>query len=180
MSLITFDGLCDLVERGVMTGVQDRHINAASVDVTLGRWLWAEDSRGGVVDLAKKETPSMMKIDLDAGPYRLAPGEFVLAQTVEMFNLPDDVACLFLLRSSMARSGLEHSEAGWADPGFNGSVLTLELRNNLQHHALVLSAGLRVGQMVFFRGDPVPDERSYRTIGRYNGDTAAQPSKGAY
>lgn len=178
--LITYSGLCDLVERGVMTGVPDRHINAASVDVTLGRWLWAEDSRGGVVDLAYRQTPGMIQYDLNAAPYRLDPGEFVLAQTAEIFNLPDDVAAEFRLRSSMARAGLDQALAVWCDPGWNGSALTLELRNNLQHHAIVLTAGLRVGQMVFFRSDPVPAERSYRTIGRYNGDANAQPSKGAY
>lgn len=177
--LLTYHELVSLAEHGVIDPVPMDHINAASIDVTLGRWVWTEDPRGGDVKLAEKGVPGMVKHDLLHADYSIRPGEFVLAQTHEMFNLPDDIAALFLLRSSMARSGLEHSEAGWADPGFNGSVLTLELRNNLMKHTLVISYGLRVGQMVFFKGDPVPSDRSYRAIGRYNGDSSSQPSKGA-
>jgi hypothetical protein len=64
------------------------------------------------------------------------------------------------------------------DPGWNGSVLTLELRSNLNSHMLLLTPGQKIGQIVFYAGAPVPKERSYATIGQYNGDKAAQPSRG--
>ena len=45
-------------------------------------------------------------------PYYLAPSEFVLAETVETFNLPDDISAQFVLKSSRAREGLNHSVGG--------------------------------------------------------------------
>lgn len=176
--LITHSGLVNLVEANVITDVPVEHINAASIDVRLGRYVWIEHPRGGRVDLARKQSPNMIRHDLLHEPYPLRPGEFVLAQTREVFNLPDDVAIEFRLKSSAARAGLDNALATWGDPGWHGSVLTLELRNNLQHHELILSNDLKVGQIIFWRGESVPDHASYRTRGQYCGDREAQPSKG--
>ena len=73
----------------------------------------------------------------------LQSGEFCLAETLELFNLPDDISCQFVLKSSRARSGLNHLLAGWCDPGWHGSKLTLDaLKNERLHHALPLWPGL--------------------------------------
>lgn len=179
MSLITYSGLVELVERGVIEGVEPERINAASIDVTLGDVVWIEYARNGsTVDLARKCAPSMMRAEISSNGFELKPGEFCLAQTRETFNLPDDVACEFRLKSSSARAGLDQALAVWVDPGFHNSVLTLELRNNLKHHRLLLRPRMPIGQLVFWRGEPVPEHRSYRVVGQYNGDREAQPSKG--
>jgi len=179
MSLITYNGLVKLVERGVIEGVPHENINAASIDVTLGPRIWYEDEyRPRIVDLAAKQTPPMIAEDVSVAPFVLHPGAFVLAQTCEIFNLPDDIACEFRLKSSGARAGLDQALAVWCDPGWHGSVLTMELRNNLQHNALLLSVGMKCGQIVFWRGEHVPKDRSYRTRGQYNNDTTATQSKG--
>ena len=177
--LITYNGLVKLVEQGVIEGVDPSQINGASIDVRLGPTVWVEDARGAVVDLARKEAPVMRASNLEDRAYTLRPGEFVLAHTVEVFNLPEDISCEFRLKSSTARAGLDQALAVWCDPGWHGSVLTMELRNNLQHHSLLLRAGMKVGQMVFFRGEPVPVECSYATKGQYNNDLSATPSRGA-
>lgn len=176
--LLTYDELLGLVKRGVILGARRERVNAASIDVTLGRWIWAEDPRGGRVDLAARQAPGMVKFDLLHEPYCLRPGEFILAQTREEFHLPADVACEFRLKSSSARAGLDQALAVWCDPGWTGSVLTMELRNNLQYHRLLLREGMPIGQMVFFRGAPVPESASYAVRGQYNGDREAQPSRG--
>lgn len=64
------------------------------------------------------------------------------------------------------------------DPGWHGSVLTLELSNSLRYHSLRLRPGMRIGQMIFLRGEPVPESASYASRGKYNGDSQAQQSKG--
>jgi dCTP deaminase len=178
MSLVTYNGLVELVERGVIEGVAPERINSASIDVRLGRWVWVEDPAGGAVDLGAKQVPHMIKYDLGHAPIELAPGEFVLAQTEEVFHLPDDIACEFRLKSSGARAGLDQALAVWVDPGFHDSVLTLELRNNLRHHDLRLTLGMKIGQLVFWSGEPVPSEQSYAARGQYNHDRKAQPSRG--
>jgi len=176
--ILTYNELVKLVKQGVIAGAKEHQINGASIDVTLGQYLMVEDVRGGRIDLSAKQTPNMRKHDLAENPYNLQPGEFVLAQTREVFHLPDDIAFEFKLKSSLARAGLNHLLAGFADPGWNGSVLTLEYQNVLRNHDIVLRYGMPAGQCVFFRGEPVPPERSYATVGQYNNDAEVTASKG--
>ena len=180
--MLTYTELLGLLESGVIRGANPAHVNAASIDITLGTTLLVEASPGGgasVVDLMGKAVPAMREIDLlTAGYYDLRPGEFCLAETVERFYLPNNLAANYYLKSSLARAGLDAALAMWADPGWNASVLTLELVNNLRHHQLRLRPGMKIGQMVFHRGVEVPDHASYAARGQYNNDTRVQASKG--
>lgn len=177
--ILTHNELVKLVKDGAIENVKPDHVNGASIDLTLGPTFWLESRdlhNGGVVDLSKKESPAMVE---SKGSIHLQPGEFCLAGTEQVFHLPDDIAAMYFLKSSLARAGLDHLKAGWADPGWHGSVLTLEYHNVLKWHSIVLRPGMKCGQMVFMRGEPVPQTASYAVRGQYNGDREAQPSKGA-
>ena len=104
-------------------------------------------------------------------------GEFVLASTVEVFNLPADISAEFRLKSSGARSGLNNLFACHCDPGWHESALTLELKNELRYHSIILTAGMPIGQMLFHRVKPVPAHKDYSVRGRYNKDVSAQGVK---
>ena len=178
MSLLSYYELCRLVESGHITADINR-VNGASIDVTLGEELLIERTRpGGVIDLANKECPAMKSVQIGKEGYALNPGQFALASTQEVFNLPPTIACEFKLKSSTARAGLDNALATWCDPTWTGSVLTLELRNNLEHHRLLLRVGMKVGQMVFFSCAPVPHAVSYAQCGQYNGDLTTTASRG--
>jgi len=174
MSLLSYLDLCDLVDQGVITGLEDTdQINASSIDVRLGDILICEhpNARYNIVDPHLRNNFNSYRVNLAEGPYLLAPGQFVLASTVEVFNLPMDISAEFRLKSSGARSGLNNLFACHCDPGWNGSSLTLELHNVLQHHYIQLTRGMRIGQMLFHKHDKaVPHDRSYALRGRYNGD----------
>lgn len=146
-------------------------LNPASLDVTLGNHLMVEVGHTSELQLLE------IGHHTQANPYLLAPGEFVLAETREIFNLPDHVAAQFVLKSSRAREGLEHLLAGYCDPGWHGSRLTLELHNSRRLHNVALWPGMKIGQMVFhsLAGRP---ERSYAVTGRYNGDLNVTASRG--
>jgi dCTP deaminase len=158
-------------EGGMVTPFDPELINPASLDVRLGDTLLIESAQG----------PEMVPYPLGGhtqeNPYLLVPGQFVLAHTIETFDLPDDIAAQFMLKSSRARSGLEHLMAGYCDPGWHGSVLTLELHNSRQLHPVPLWPGMRIGQMVFHQMAATP-QRSYAVVGRYNGDSTVQASRG--
>lgn len=177
--LLSYIELCELVEQGVIGPVDPKAINAASIDVRLGSELIIErnfEKCSKPIDIHKREVfPSDRVIVKDH--YDLAPGEFVLAHTVETFNLPDNICAEFKLKSSGARTGLENALATWCDCGWNNSVLTLELKNLLQYNSLRLTPGMYIGQMIFYRVTEVPKDRSYATIGRYNGDKTVQDVK---
>ncbi|MEY3760178.1 MAG: Cronobacter phage vB CsaP, partial [Pseudomonadota bacterium] len=110
--------------------------------------------------------------------YTIRPDEFILASSDEFFNLPNDISCEYKLKSSMARNALDHLNAGWADATWNGSRLTLELKNVSRFHKLIIETGMAIGQMVFFRHAPVPHEQSYAVRGQYNKQQSVTESKG--
>src|SRR5689334_24449496 len=95
----------------------------------------------------------------DDEPFILHPGEFVLGRTLEWVELPDDLVARLEGRSSLGRLGLLiHSTAGYIDPGWKGT-LTLEL-SNVANLPIALYAGMRIGQISFFRMSS-PVERPY-------------------
>lgn len=149
----------------------EANLNPASLDVTLGNQIMVEveDSR------------EFVKIDLleysQEDPYLIEPGELFLAETTEIFNLPDYLGAQFVLKSSRAREGFDHLEAGWADPGWYGSRLTMELKNARRFHSLPVWPGLRIGQMKFILVSGTV-ENSYAKVGRYNCDLGVMASKG--
>jgi dCTP deaminase len=67
--------------------------------------------------------------------------------------------------------------AGFCDPGWHGSKLTLELKNARRFHDLPLYPGLKIGQMVFHKMYASP-LRDYSETGRYNRDRSVAASKG--
>lgn len=181
MSLLSHNELVKLVIQDVITPVDFKDINAASIDIHLGdKILWEDEefSYGiPIIDYSRREPVTYNEYLMDADGWVLAPGDFILAQSVEVFNLPDNISAEYKLKSSMARIGLEHMNAGWCDAGWNGSVLTLELKNMTQHHSIRIRPGDAIGQMIFFRHDAVPQDASYATRGRYNGDSEVKGIK---
>lgn len=147
----------------------EKLLNPASLDVRLGSNLMIE----------VRDQPELMRIDIsertENEPYLLLPGEVCLAETIEQFNLPDDISAEFVLKSSRARDFYGHMLAGWLDPGYHGSKLTLELKNERRYHPLPLYPNLKIGQIVFFRMSAVP-LKSYALTGHYNNHKTVMPN----
>jgi dCTP deaminase len=162
--------IAELCEQGMITPFDPVLLNPASLDVRLGDTILIESCQG------RQMVPYPLERHSEDDPFRLVPGQFALAETIETFHVPDDIVAQFVLKSSRAREGLEHLLAGFIDPGFHGSVLTLELHNSRQLHPVDLWPGMRIGQIVFQRVER--PRRSYRETGRYNGDVTVQESRG--
>lgn len=180
MSLLSYNQILLLLDDGVITHAKQEHINSASLDIQLGNRILIErtdpsayqkDQSLRRISLKRREPLHVIEWDLlHDGPYTLYPGEFILAHSKEIFNLPMNISAEYKLKSSMARIGLEHLNAGWCDAGWNGSTLTLELKNLTRHHEITLESGDLIGQMVFFLHEEVPYGLSYAARGRYNND----------
>ncbi len=167
--------LCDteiraLCMEGLVTPYDPRLVNPASLDVRLGYELMVE----------VEEFPDLVPIDLtghtQTNPFWLVPGEFVLGCTLETFYLPVDVAAQFALKSTRARQGIEHLMAGYCDPGWSGSRLTLELMNARRKHAVALWPEMAIGQLVFHKMSMAPF-KDYSVTGHYNYDSSVQSAK---
>ena len=169
--MLSYNELCELVEQGVITPVNMDAVNASSIDVHLGERVIVEilDNAEHPINIMERNRFPNAEFNIK-GHYDMAPGEFILAHTIEQFNLPMDISADFRLKSSGARSGLNNLFACHCDAGWHGSSLTLELHNVLRFHTLRLTPGMPIGQMIFHRHVPVPQDKSYATRGRYNND----------
>ena len=159
--------ILQLLDQGTLTisPLEPGQLQPASVDVRLGStFSIVEDSPSGVVTMEHQIQYKTITTDT----YVLLPGQFVLATTMEYFNLPDNLTAFVEGRSSLGRMGLFIQNAGWVDPGFEGEI-TLEL-----FCAIELRSGRRVGQMVFAEMDR-PALHPY--AGKYQGQRGATGSR---
>lgn len=149
--------------------LEDIQIQPASVDITLGNTFSAlENVKSGIII----PNNSFVYNTFSADKYLLLPGQFILATTREYISLPNNLTAFVEGRSSWGRLGLFIQNAGWVDPGFQGEI-TLELYN-ANRYAIELTAGLRIGQLVFAKMEY--DAKSPYN-GKYQGQRAATGSK---
>ena len=127
-------------------------LQPSSVDLHLDRWFRVfRNHTLGHIDVRQnlEELTELVSVEED-DPFILHPGEFVLGQTLEWVELPDDLVARLEGKSSLGRLGLLiHSTAGYVDPGWKGN-LTLEL-SNVANLPIALYYGMRIGQISFFR-----------------------------
>ena len=156
-------------------------------------WIraWGED--GGVEPFAPDQVnsasydlrvsdhwicPTRDPEEFSAPQVKLFPGEVVLASTLEYVHVPRSVACDLKLKSTLGRLWINHSLAGWCDPGFAGQI-TLELQN-LGPVPFVLEAGRRIAQLIFIAMESEP-EIAYGDPGsasHYQGQTGTTRARG--
>ena len=159
-----------LVRRSLVSPFDVDLLNPASLDVRLGSNLLIE------LPSTTELVPYSIAECSKEKPYMLQPHEFVLAETLEEFKLPDCIAGQLALKSSRAREGIEHLLAGYIDPGYQGR-LTLELQNARCLHSVPLWPGMRIAQIVFHKLSMLP-AKDYSMTGRYFNDKTVQGSKG--
>lgn len=153
----------------VIEPITAEQIQPASVDIRLGNtFSVVDDSATGILTLEHE----IFYKTITADSYLIMPGQFVLATTVEYFELPNDLTAFVEGRSSLGRMGLFIQNAGWVDPGFKGEI-TLELFN-ANKCAIALQAGRRIGQLVFAQMD---DVAMHPYQGKYQGQRGATGSR---
>ena len=156
-------------------------LQPSSVDLHLDRSFRVfRNNRYPYIDVRapQPDLTEMLTIE-DDEPFILHPGEFVLGQTHEFVELPNDIVSRLEGKSSLGRLGLLiHSTAGYVDPGWKGN-LTLEL-SNVANLPIALYFGMRIGQISFFRMSS-PVERPYGSKGlgsKYQGQS--EPTASAF
>jgi dCTP deaminase len=140
----------------------ESQVNSASYDVRVSEhWI----------------CPTRDPEEFSASHVKLFPGEVVLASTLEYVKIPRNVACDLKLKSTLGRLWINHSLAGWCDPGFEGNI-TLELQN-LGPEPFVLEAGRRIAQLIFVAMESEP-EVAYGEPGsasHYQGQRGTTPAR---
>jgi dCTP deaminase len=155
-------------------------VQPSSIDVRLDRWFRVFNNHLYThIDPATQQDDLTAMVEVEDGqPFVLHPGEFVLASTLEVISLGDQLAGRLEGKSSLGRLGLlTHSTAGFIDPGFSGHV-TLEL-SNVANLPIMLWPGMKIGQLCIFRLSS-PSEHPYGSAvygSRYQGQRGPTASR---
>lgn len=131
-------------------------LTGAGYDIRLGKigkpaWTRGDNERAGDKNWTDSAAQSWM----------LQPGSFILAASLERFELPNDIQAIVHDKSTLARQGLALQNTV-LEPGWEGFI-TLELSNHGPKPIRIL-VGQPIAQIVFHQLDH-PTELPYR--GKY-------------
>ena len=175
--ILSYEDLVGLVDSGVIDPESIEMVSGCSIDITMGDTIMVEEAVDHIIDYAAREPLLMRELVLDpVEGHVMRPGNFILAHSREWLDMPLNTSALLRTKSSMGRIGFEHTDAGWIDAGFYGR-LTFEFTSQLQYQSFRIRPGDPVGQLIFFRHNPVPKEFSYAERGRYNGQAGASQTR---
>ena len=163
----------------------DLQLNPGSLDIHLGTEFQITQvvnsthldltEKSGVIEAQIGKCYVKRRIKPDEH-FVLHPREFALGSTLEFFRLPRDIAARLEGRSSHGRLGLQvHATSGFVDPGFEGT-LTFELINS-GRLPLVLIPGTRLGQICFFKVQPVQIGYMEKKNSKYGGRLGVERSR---
>ncbi|HVG10436.1 MAG TPA: dCTP deaminase [Thermoanaerobaculia bacterium] len=146
-------------ERLVVTPLLNPHesLGAGAIDVRLGnQFIVMKREAFPLLDVGKLDT---IEFDIEKfqekviRPFHeefiLQPGQLVIGSTLEYVQLPPDLMCYVIGKSTWGRMGLIIATATKVDPGFRGCI-TLEIINEGEV-PLVLYPGLPIAQLVLHR-----------------------------
>ena len=172
--------LLDRIARGyIRIDPYDKNlVQPNSLDIRLGNhFVWYEQS-SEVIDPYNPESVSSLVSEVHADTFILNPGQFVLAETLECIELPDNIVATIEGKSSIARLGITlHQTGGWIDAGFRGTI-TLEMAN-VNSRPVKVYGGMPIGQLVFYtteraenpyykKGDAKYLDQRQATLSRYH------------
>lgn len=149
---------------------KDIRVNPASMNVRLGHTFLVPKKKLFGIRLGDQVDYKEYELD-DGEIFKLRPGKFALATTMEYIQTPPDTSFFVQSRSSIGRLGMNIQTAGWGDPGFCGRI-TLELYN-VSPNTIILSPGYEIGQLIFANTTDV--DRPYS--GKYFGQNRATGSR---
>lgn len=114
---------------------------------------------GGVIDPLNFDPRLVQSVEADkSGRYIIPPHSFILAETVEVFDIPRDVLVICLGKSTYARCGLIVNVTP-LEPEWKGSV-TIEISNTTPLPAAIYTER-GIAQMLFLKTSGEPCETSY-------------------
>lgn len=129
-------------EKRLIEGFDETCLEGTGYDLRVAKFYNA--SGDSFLGKDKRVMPNAEEIPSDI--LRMAPGDYVLMETVEKVNMPENLVARVLNRSSLFRCGATTFNA-LVDPGYTGT-LTFGLKN-VSNNNFSIQHGARVAQIVF-------------------------------
>jgi dCTP deaminase len=92
----------------VRPAFDEQQLRPSGIRVHLGQEILVPNASVGMVDLTKPIGSDALfcKRQIVDNPHRLGPGDFVLASTMELFQVSPEISCRLDGRSTLARMGI--------------------------------------------------------------------------
>lgn len=129
----------------LIENVDEKNIQPSGVDLRVKCVYRLKN--GGYLGVENRKTPDVEVVTKENGEkIVLKPNEFVLVETMEKVNMPNNLSAIVLPRSSLFRCGVSLHTAV-VDPGYIGT-LTFGMKN-LSNFPFEIEMGSKIGQIVF-------------------------------
>ena len=129
----------------LIENVDEKNIQPSGVDLRV-KCIYRLKN-GGYLGVENRKTPDVEVVTKENGEkIILRPNEFVLVETMEKVNMPNNLSAIVLPRSSLFRCGVSLHTAV-VDPGYIGT-LTFGMKN-LSNFPFEIEIGSKIGQIVF-------------------------------
>jgi dCTP deaminase len=135
----------------VRPGVISYGVSSYGYDVRVGRKFKVFTNVYGAVVDPKKFNPSAF-VDIEGDHCLIPPNSFALAETVEFIEVPRDILCICIGKSTYARCGIIVNITP-LEPEWRGRI-TIEISNTTPLPAKIY-AGEGIAQIVFLRAEAV-------------------------
>jgi dCTP deaminase len=144
-------------------GVISYGVTSYGYDVRVGRKFKVfTNARCAVVDPKQFDRASF--VDIEGDYCLIPPNSFALAETIEYFEIPRDIICLCVGKSTYARCGIIVNVTP-LEPEWRGRI-TIEISNTTPLPAKVY-AGEGIAQILFIRADAVCKQSYADKKGKY-------------
>lgn len=147
MVVIGFEKISEMVKKTppLLENLEEKNIQPSGVDLRV-KCIYRLKN-GGFIGIKERKTPEVENVcNNNREKFILKPNEYVLVETIEKVNMPNDLMATVLPRSSLFRCGVTLFTAV-VDPGFQGT-LTFGMKN-LSEFPFEIEVGSRIGQIVF-------------------------------
>lgn len=135
----------------VRPGVISYGVSSYGYDVRVGRHFKVFTNVHSVIVDPKQFNPNSF-VDIEADYCIIPPNSFALAETVEYLEIPRDILCVCVGKSTYARCGIIVNVTP-LEPEWRGKI-TIEISNTTPLPAKIYS-GEGIAQILFFRSDAV-------------------------
>jgi dCTP deaminase len=150
-------------ESSLRPGVISYGLSSYGYDVRVGRKFKVfTNVHSAIVDPKKFAANSF--VDIEADSCLIPPNSFALAETVEHIEVPRDILCICLGKSTYARCGIIVNVTP-LEPEWRGKV-TIEISNTTPLPAKIY-AGEGIAQILFLRGEAVCQKSYGDKRGKY-------------
>jgi len=179
MSVLPYQEILKRIKEGNIKilpsqGIEKR-LGPAGIDLRLGNHFRIfKKNKTTFIDVKDSQNLADLMEKIVCQDYFLIhPGEFVLGETLEEIEIPEDLSAKLEGRSSLGRLGIQiHSTAGHFDPGFKGRP-TLEI-SNIGVLPIKLYPGMLFCQLIFHS---LTEKTKKPYKGRYLNQKGAPASK---